>query len=91
LCSLGHLLVVGFLASLSCGTQVLHRRFHSSSCVVDRFYSRRVDLELATRNYRAAHIRSKAAAGFKVYADTRSGRLAAVLDDHNLIAELLRD
>jgi hypothetical protein len=52
--------------------------------------ARRVDLELATRNYRAAHIRSKAAAGFKVYADSRSGHLAAVLDDHNLIAELLR-
>ena len=52
--------------------------------------ARHVDLELATRNYRAAHIRSKAAAGFKVYADTRSGHLAAVLDDHHLIAELLR-
>jgi DNA-binding MarR family transcriptional regulator len=51
---------------------------------------RHIDLELATRNYRAAHIRSKAAAGFKVYADTRSGRLSAVLDDHDLIAELLR-
>jgi len=52
--------------------------------------ARHLDLELATRNYRAAHIRSKAAAGFKVYADTRSGHLAAVLDDHHLIAELLR-
>ena len=52
--------------------------------------ARHVDLELATRNYRAAHIRSKAAASFKVYADTRSGHLAAVLDDHDLIAELLR-
>ncbi len=51
---------------------------------------RSIDLELATRNYRAAHIRAKAAAGFKVYADTRSGRLAAVLDNHNLVAELLR-
>lgn len=51
---------------------------------------RSIDLELATRNYRAAHIRAKAAAGFKVYADTRSGRLAAVLDDHDLVAELLR-
>jgi DNA-binding MarR family transcriptional regulator len=52
--------------------------------------ARHVDLELATQNYRAAHIRSKAAAGFKVYADTRSGHLSAVLDDHDLIAELLR-
>jgi hypothetical protein len=52
--------------------------------------SRHIDLELATRNYRAAHIQSKAGAGFKVYVDTNSGRLAAVLNDHNLIAELLR-
>jgi hypothetical protein len=51
---------------------------------------RHIDLELATRNYRSAHIRSKAAAGFKVYADTNSGALFAVLDDHDLIAELLR-
>ncbi|MDX2181137.1 MAG: hypothetical protein SFV18_16200 [Bryobacteraceae bacterium] len=51
---------------------------------------RSIDLELATRNYRAAHIRAKASAGFKVYADTRSGRLAAVLDNHDLVAELLR-
>jgi hypothetical protein len=51
---------------------------------------RSIDLELATRNYRAAHIRTKASAGFKVYADTRSGRLAAVLDNHDLVAELLR-
>jgi hypothetical protein len=51
---------------------------------------RHIDLELATRNYRAAHIRSKAAGGFKVYVDTSSGRLAAVLNDHNLIGELLK-
>jgi DNA-binding MarR family transcriptional regulator len=51
---------------------------------------RHIDLELATRNYRAAHIRSKASAGFRVYADARSGALSAVLDDHDVIAELLR-
>lgn len=51
---------------------------------------RHIDLELATRNYRAAHIRSKAAGGFKVYVDSSSGRLAAVLNDHDLIGELLR-
>lgn len=51
---------------------------------------RHIDLELATRNYRSAHVRSKAAAGFKFYADTSSGALFAVLDDHDLIAELLR-
>jgi hypothetical protein len=51
---------------------------------------RQLDLELTTRNYRAAHIRSKAGAGFKIYADTSSGRLSAVLDDHDLVAELLR-
>lgn len=49
-----------------------------------------IDLELATRNYRAAHIRSKASGGFRVYADARSGALAAVLDDHDVIAELLQ-
>jgi len=52
--------------------------------------TRHVDLELATRNYRAAHIRTKAAAGFKVYADTNSGPLSRVFDNHNLIVELLR-
>jgi hypothetical protein len=51
---------------------------------------RHIDLELATRNYRGAHIRVKAAAGFKVYADTNSGPLRAALDEHDLVAELLR-
>ncbi len=51
---------------------------------------RHIDLELATRNYRSAHIRAKAAAGFKVYVDSNSGPLSAVLDDHDLVAELLR-
>lgn len=51
---------------------------------------RHIDLELATRNYRAAHIRSKASAGFRIYADTGSGALTAALDDHDVIAELLR-
>lgn len=51
---------------------------------------RHVDLELATRNYRAAHIQAKAAAGFRVYADTSSHGLAAALDNHDVIAEVLR-
>jgi hypothetical protein len=51
---------------------------------------RHVDLELATRNYRAAHIHAKSAAGFRVYADTGSHALAAVIDNHDVIAELLR-
>jgi DNA-binding MarR family transcriptional regulator len=51
---------------------------------------RHVDLELATRNYRAAHIQAKAAAGFRVYADTSSLGLAAALDNHDVIAEVLR-
>lgn len=51
---------------------------------------RQVDLELATKNYRAAHVASKAAAGFRVYADTNNGALASVFDNHDLIAELLR-
>ncbi len=51
---------------------------------------RHVDLELATRNYRAAHIQAKAAAGFRVYADTSSHGLAAALDNHDVITELLR-
>lgn len=51
---------------------------------------RHVDLELATRHYRAAHIQAKAAAGFRVYADTSSHGLAAALYNHDVIAELLR-
>jgi len=50
---------------------------------------RNIDLELATRNYRAAHIRGKAAAGFRVYAQAKGGHLAAVLDRHDLIAEIV--
>jgi DNA-binding MarR family transcriptional regulator len=52
--------------------------------------ARHADLELATKNYRSAHMRSKAAAGFKVYAVTTTGHLSAVLGDHDLITELLR-
>lgn len=50
---------------------------------------RYIDLELATANYRAAHIRGKAAAGFRVYAQAKGGHLAAVLDKHDLVAEIL--
>ena len=49
-----------------------------------------VDLELATRNYRSQHLRAKAAAGFRMYADASSGALASALDEHDLIAEILR-
>jgi hypothetical protein len=60
--------------------------------------ARHIDLELVTRNYRGAHLRVKAAAGFKMYAApgatgygvTDSGPLRPVFDDHNLVAELLR-
>jgi hypothetical protein len=50
---------------------------------------RTIDLELATQNYRAAHIRGKAAAGFRVYAQAKGGHLSAVLDRHDLIAEIV--
>jgi DNA-binding MarR family transcriptional regulator len=50
---------------------------------------RYIDLELATANYRAAHIRGKAAAGFRVYAQAKGGHLAAVLNKHDLVAEIL--
>lgn len=50
---------------------------------------RHIDLELATRNYRAAHIKGKAAAGFRVYAQAKGGHLSAVLDRHDLIAEII--
>jgi len=55
----------------------------------ERGEAQSVDLELATRNYRSAHIASKAAAGFKVYAQARGGHLAAVLDRHDVIGRLL--
>ena len=51
--------------------------------------ARYIDLELATQNYRSAHIRGKAAAGFRVYAQANGGHLAAVLDRHDLIAEII--
>ena len=50
---------------------------------------RSIDLELATQNYRSAHIASKAAAGFKVYAQAKGGHLAAVLDRHDVIGQIL--
>jgi hypothetical protein len=46
-----------------------------------------VDLELATHNYRGAHLRSKAGAGFKVYIDSsRPG--SPVFDHHDLLGEI---
>ena len=51
---------------------------------------RHIDLELVTQNYRAAHVSGKAAAGFKIYADPGSNALHSVLNDHDVIAELLR-
>lgn len=48
----------------------------------------KVDLELATRNYRAAHMKAKAQAGFKVYVQ-RGHAGAPVFDDHDLVGDIL--
>ena len=48
----------------------------------------KVDLELATRNYRAAHMRAKTQAGFKVYVQ-RGHAGAPVFDDHDLVGDIL--
>jgi hypothetical protein len=50
----------------------------------------RVNLELATKNYRAAHLQAKAQAGFTLYAPARdSDRLRRVLNDRQITAEIL--
>jgi hypothetical protein len=48
----------------------------------------KVDLELATRNYRGSHLKPKVQAGFKVYVE-RGHAGAPVFDDHNLVGEIL--
>lgn len=48
----------------------------------------KVDLELATRNYRAAHMKAKTQAGFKVYVQ-RGHAGAPVFDDHDLVGDIL--
>lgn len=50
----------------------------------------RVNLELATKNYRAGHLQAKAQAGFALYAPAQdSGRLRRVLNDRDITAEIL--
>jgi hypothetical protein len=50
----------------------------------------RVNLELATKNYRAGHLRAKAQAGFTLYAPAQdSDRLRRVLNDREITAEIL--
>lgn len=50
----------------------------------------RVDLELATHHYHGAQLSEKALAGFRMYAPGDSvSRLSAVLDDHDITADLL--
>ena len=48
-----------------------------------------VDLELATHHYRGSQMRSKAEAGFKLYAPQDShSRLSAALEDPEIVAEI---
>lgn len=50
----------------------------------------RVNLELATKNYRAGHLQAKVQAGFALYAPTQDcGRLRRVLNDRDITAEIL--
>ena len=50
----------------------------------------RVNLELATKNYRSSHLQAKAQAGFVLYAPSQdSVRLRRVLNDREITAEIL--
>jgi hypothetical protein len=50
----------------------------------------RVNLELATKNYRSSHLQAKAQAGFTLYAPGQdSDRLRRVLNDREITAEIL--
>jgi hypothetical protein len=50
----------------------------------------RVNLELATKNYRLDHLQAKARAGFTLYAPAQdSDRLRRVLNDREITAEIL--
>jgi len=50
----------------------------------------RVNLELATKNYRAGHLQAKAQAGFTLYAPAQdSDRLRRALNDREITAEIL--
>jgi hypothetical protein len=50
----------------------------------------RVNLELATKNYRTSHLQAKAEAGFTLYAPAEdSDRLRRVLNDREITAEIL--
>jgi hypothetical protein len=48
----------------------------------------KVDLELATRNYRGSHLKPKVQAGFKLYVEYGHAG-APVFDDHDLVGEIL--
>ena len=50
----------------------------------------RINLELATKNYRAGHLQAKAQAGFALYAPAQdSDRLRRALNDREITAEIL--
>jgi hypothetical protein len=50
----------------------------------------RVDLELATKQYRGSHLQEKAEAGFKLYAaEGAASRLSAALDEREITADIL--
>lgn len=50
----------------------------------------RLNLELATKNYRSSHLQAKAQAGFTLYAPSQdSDRLRRVLNDREITAEIL--
>jgi hypothetical protein len=50
----------------------------------------RVDLELATKQYRGSHLQEKAEAGFRIYAaEGAVARLSAALEDREITADIL--
>jgi len=50
----------------------------------------RVDLELATGNYRGSHVAERVQAGFSIYADAQdAARLRRIVDQRELTAEIL--
>jgi hypothetical protein len=50
----------------------------------------RVDLELATKDYRASHLAEKGKAGFSIYAPASDAdRVRAAIQDPHLISEIL--
>jgi hypothetical protein len=50
----------------------------------------KVDLELATEDYKRFQIAEKSRAGFRIYIDgSRSGRTGVVWEEHELTVEIL--